>query len=133
MTINTRRLIDYWLTTAKSDFETAEALFNNGKRLHHCLFFCHLVIEKYLKALVVKRIENIPPKTHDLEYLAKKATLDLSQEDLDFLTEMNQFVLEARYPDEKLEIYKKATKRLVRKYFNQTKEFTQWLEKIITS
>ncbi len=52
--MNVKKQIDYWLTTAKSDLETAEIIFKAGKNYHHCLFFCHLVLEKGLKALVAK-------------------------------------------------------------------------------
>lgn len=119
--------INYWLTTAASDFETAESLLKLGKNLHHCLFFCHLVIEKHLKALVVKEEHIVPPKIHDLEILARKAKLNLTTDQLDFLTELNGFVLEARYPDEKLKIYKLSTPALANDVFNKTVELKNWL------
>ncbi len=129
--INIDKHIDYWLTTAKSDLETAESLLSLGKNLHHCLFFLHLVIEKHLKALVVKVTKEIAPKTHDLGYLSRKAELALTKEQQDFLDRMNQFVLEARYPEDKLEIYKMSTPELTRIYKTKTMEFLEWLDNII--
>lgn len=79
----------------------------------------------------MRKVKQIPPKSHDLEYLAEKAGLNLQVEDSDFLTEMNQFVLEARYPDEKLDIYKKATKIIAESYFKRTIQFTTWLKEIV--
>jgi len=41
---NSEKQIQYWKTTALSDFETAEVLIEKEKHLHG-LFFCHLAIE----------------------------------------------------------------------------------------
>lgn len=45
--------------------------FWNSKRYDACLFFCHLVLEKLLKGLVVKRTEKAAPCIHDLAELLK--------------------------------------------------------------
>lgn len=114
------------LRTAESDFETAETLLKSKRNLHHCLFFCHLVVEKHLKALVVKETGDCAPKTHDLEYLMRKAKLDLSSEDISFLNELTKFNLEARYPDGKLKSYKAATRQTAERLYMKSKEFTPW-------
>lgn len=44
-------MINYWVEGAKDDLKTAKSLFAS-KRHHHCLFFCHLFVEKIIKALV---------------------------------------------------------------------------------
>ena len=46
--------IQYWIESADSDLDTAEALFASGK-YDWCLFLGHLVLEKILKAHYVKR------------------------------------------------------------------------------
>lgn len=120
------------MKSSQSDFDTAKSILKTGKNLYYCLFFCHLTIEKCLKGLVVKKIQQIPPRTHDLEFLAKKADIKLGENELNFLTDMNGFNLEARYPDEKFEIYKKATLSLTKKYFKTTEQFILWLQKLIT-
>lgn len=63
--------IEYWKSGAVNDIDTAELLINNNKLLHG-LFFCHLVIEKIIKAHVAKDTKNIPPKIHNLNWLLKK-------------------------------------------------------------
>lgn len=63
--INFENQIKYWKKGAISDIETAEILINNNKNLHG-LFFCHLVIEKILKAFYVKHNLRLAPKTHNL-------------------------------------------------------------------
>jgi HEPN domain-containing protein len=61
MKIDIDKQIDYWLKTAKDDFETALLIFNGRKNYHHSCFFCHLVVEKTLKALFVKNIKKHSP------------------------------------------------------------------------
>ncbi len=132
MNNNFKKQIDYWLKAAESDLETAKGILKTGKNLHYCLFFCHLTIEKHMKALIAKITHQMPPRSHDLEFLSEKASLKLEIKDLDFLTEMNGFNLETRYPDEQFEIYKKATVTRTKKYFKRTEEFTIWLQQEIT-
>jgi HEPN domain-containing protein len=60
--LNTEKQIEYWINTAKTDLDTAELLIRESRNIHG-LFFCHLAIEKALKAHVVKDTGQIPPKT----------------------------------------------------------------------
>lgn len=126
--MNVKKQIQYWLKTAENDLETAQLIFDAGKNYHHCLFFCHLVLEKGLKALVVKRTESYPPKIHDLEMLAAKADLQLTDDLKDFFFLMTKYCLEGRYPDEKFEIYKKANKRTARDLLSKTRAEYKWIE-----
>lgn len=59
------KLKDYWLKTAKHDYETMMSLFRS-KRYPDSLFYGHLVLEKVIKALVVKKTKGHPPPTHNL-------------------------------------------------------------------
>lgn len=69
--MNFEKQINYWIINAESDIDTAELLLNSNKILHG-LFFCHLVLEKILKAYFVKINNNFAPKTHNLFYLIEK-------------------------------------------------------------
>jgi len=128
--MNTKKQIDYWLTTAKNDLETAQIIFDSGKNYHHCLFFCHLILEKALKANVVKATGKIPPRSHNLVLLAEKAKLSLGKKQKDFLFLMNTFNIEARYPDMRYQVYKRATRSLAKKLLTKTKEQFEWMEKL---
>jgi len=77
--INIAKQIEYWRTTAESDVETAEILINSRKYVEG-MFFCHLCIEKIIKALVVKQTENIPTKSHDLFYLLDIAKVQFTED-----------------------------------------------------
>lgn len=82
--IDIQKQIEYWRDQAVSDMETAEILIEK-KKLLHGLFFCHLVIEKILKAHYVKTKKGVPPKTHQLNYLAKNSDLVFSPDQINFL------------------------------------------------
>ncbi|MBK7869306.1 MAG: HEPN domain-containing protein [Saprospiraceae bacterium] len=101
--------IAYWVRTAEDDWEAAQSLFEASKYVH-CLFFAHLVLEKYCKAHWVKdNHNNHPPKTHNLLRLIQDTHLDLIEEDLLFLEQFNDFQLEGRYPDYLFTIQKRCT------------------------
>ena len=120
--------IEYWLKIAEHDLNAAESLFIAGK-YDWCLFVGHLVLEKTLKAIFVNANENkVPPKTHNLVKLAKLSMLNLSDEQKMFLDEVNDFNLESRYPDYKLEFYNQCTKEFASKYFMEIKEYHKWLK-----
>ncbi len=133
LTMNEKnKLLSYWLTSAESDLKVAEHLFEKGD-YHYCLFIGHLVIEKALKALYVKNVDLNPPFKHSLPLLAEKAKLQLTPEQERFLEEVTDFNIEARYPDIKFQFFKKCTKDFSEKYFNEIKEFYQWLKTLIKS
>jgi HEPN domain-containing protein len=97
----------YWLESARRDLETANGVYDL-KRFDWSLFICHLALEKLLKALIVQAGET-PLPIHNLNRLSEMAGLDLSDEHQDWLTEITDFNIEARYDDAKLNFYRKAT------------------------
>lgn len=121
--MNLEKQIEYWKTTALADFETAELLINNNK-LVHGLFFCHLTIEKLLKANFVKSTKSLAPKTHDLIYLMKKTNLVFTEKHKRTLIALMGYLIEGRYPDNFLAT---PSKEVANGYLNQTKELLDWL------
>ena len=119
--------IKYWLDSAKNDLESAEILYKSKKN-DWCLFLGHLVLEKIIKAIFVKDNNNqIPPKIHNLVRLADKTSLTLSEEQRLFLDEVNDFNIEARYPDYKNSFNKKCSDEFTGMYFRKIKEMNKWL------
>ena len=95
--------IKYWLDGAEHDWDAAKSLFSSGK-YDWCLFIGHLVLEKTLKALFIQDNNNqLPPKTHNLVKLARHTNINMTEEQEIFLDEVNDFNLEARYPQYKSE------------------------------
>jgi len=120
--------VAYWIESASHDLETAEHLFKSEK-YDWSLFIAHFVLEKALKALFVFNQENkVPPKTHNLLKLAELAKLELSDNQKMLLDEVNDFNLETRYPDYKMEFYKRCTQGYSTYYFLKIKDFLEWLK-----
>ncbi|MEI8202126.1 MAG: HEPN domain-containing protein [Bacteroidota bacterium] len=125
--IDITKQIEYWQNAAESDIETASILISSGKFIEG-MFFCHLSIEKTLKALVVKQIENIPPKTHDLFYLARNANVEITENQSDFMQILMKYQLEGRYP----EFYPKApSSEKINEYYLLTKNLLQCFSKML--
>jgi len=122
---NIGKQIEYWLNSAKSDLDTAELLIRESRYIHG-LFFCHLAIEKALKAHVTKESSGIPPKTHNLVYLLDLTGLEFEEDFEDFLGILMKYQLEGRYPDHSPVI---PAKERVYEYLNKTKEILTWIER----
>ena len=113
--------INYWQSTAIDDLETVDFLFI-AKKYVQALFFTHLAIEKILKAHWVKcNTENIPPKTHSLLYLHQNTTLNLSEDETDFLQKLTAYQIEGRYPDYLGHLHKATQKEDTEIIINQAK------------
>lgn len=128
--METKDLIDYWVNTADNDFNTMLNLFNS-KDYHWSLFIGHLVIEKLLKAIYVKNIDNNPPRIHALLRLAELAELDTTEEQKDGLDLITTFNINARYPDYKQVFYNKCDYDFTMKNIEKIKELRIWLLSIV--
>lgn len=123
-----RKLVTYWTEIAEEDISVARQLFK-VKKYAYALFFCHLAIEKMLKAVVVKKTQAHASWTHNLPFLAGRANLALGKSDMEFLAEMTRWNLEARYPSDIETLKKSATNLEVQGKFKRTEEFLKWLKK----
>ena len=125
--INIARQIDYWQSSAASSIETAEILIASKKFIEG-MFFCHLCIEKILKALVVRQTGNIPPKTHDLFHLAGASKIIITEDQSGFMQILMKYQLEGRYP----EYYPKPPlPDKINEYLNETKILFQCFSKML--
>ena len=126
MTFDVDKTIKYWLESAAYDPETGKSLLEI-ERFPYALFFGHLAIEKALKALVVKTTKEHAPYTHSLPLLAKKTGIEIPESIIDRLAEYMEFHFEARYPDEKMDFYKKCTEEFACKKFSELEDTYKWL------
>jgi len=122
------KMVDYWKEGAKKSLKLANDVMEK-RHYDHALFCGHLVLEKLLKAKVVEITNKYAPHSHDLLYLAGLAKIDLDIEQQKFLTEINTFNIEGRYPEEKLEFYKNITKSFASEKLKKINEFYIWLSK----
>jgi HEPN domain-containing protein len=114
------KTFNHWLNTAERDSATMIHLYNS-KDYHWALFIGHIVIERLLKAGIVKHTSNHAPFTHDLAKLAEKSGLKFSEDQLDWLDAITAFNMNARYDSYKEAFYKKCTAEFT----------TGWIEKIL--
>lgn len=123
------KIIEYWRNESTKDFEVAKGLYAL-KHYSYCLFFCHLALEKNLKALFVEKHHEQAPYIHDLVVLARKTDIMITAEQKDSLETITMFNIQGRYPDYKSEFYKKYNnKRSAEKYLTLTRELLVWLKK----
>jgi HEPN domain-containing protein len=112
------------------DFAAMESLFSNGHYVW-ALFVGHLVIEKLLKALYVKRVDPQVPRSHNLLAIAEKTGLELNDEQKLFMDEITGFNIRARYPDVKMRFFKKATRAFAEERLIRIREFRVWLTETV--
>ena len=125
-----QELIKYWISSSDRDFQAMMHLVEKGD-YSWSLFIGHLVIEKLMKALYVKKTSNSPPFIHDLVRLAEKANLELEEEQKDILDTLSTFNLRVRYDDYKMEFHRKCTKEFTEKWVIAIKEFREWIKQML--
>ena len=116
-----------WYKQADYDMNTAEFMFR-GKRYFYVVFMCHLSLEKALKGHYQKKLEKVPPKTHDLMYLIEKAGLALPEELLQFAQSLTDMSVATRYPDDLDEIQNLCTREMTKVTLRKSKELLTWLK-----
>ncbi|MBF0565079.1 MAG: HEPN domain-containing protein [Nitrospirae bacterium] len=124
--MDTVKYMNNWLESAERDLKTADSLFLNAK-YDWCLFIGHLVIEKALKALYMKKKNIAPPKTHNLIGLTENLEIHLTEEQIVLLSRISDFNIDARYPNEKDSFHNLCTKEFTREYLGKIKEIYRWL------
>ncbi|MCX7839591.1 MAG: HEPN domain-containing protein, partial [Anaerolineae bacterium] len=80
------------------------------RRYIHVIFFCHLAIEKMLKAIVSESQDRHPPYTHDLYELIRLARLDIPEEYQPLIAKLNELSIATRYPEDLAELVKSYPK-----------------------
>jgi HEPN domain-containing protein len=125
--LNVQKHIEYWIAGAQDDILSAQVLLERG-RLLHCLFFCHLVIEKAIKAHVVKATGEVAPRSHSLVLLSEKAGLVFDEDTDDFLGILMKYQLHGRYPDFNPTL---PSLDITRKYLSKTEELLKWITEML--
>jgi len=115
---NYKKLAKYWQETAAYDYDTMKSLVKS-RRYASSLFFGHIVLEKILKALVVNQTKAHALYTHNLILLMKISKVELNKSEIDLLKMVNDFNIEARYPEYKLKFYKFCTKKYSSRYIEE--------------
>jgi len=89
--IDIDKIVKHWIETSDSDFQTMLDLYKS-KSYGWSLFLGHISTEKLLKALYLKKLNDHPPRTHNLYRLCELIQIDLSDEYADWLDEITSFL-----------------------------------------
>ena len=115
------------MDTSDNDFETMEHLFQS-KDYHWALFMGHIVVEKILKACVVRKTLAHAPFTHDLTRLAKVSGIEFSNDQLDWMDTITTFNMNARYDSYKQSFYLKCTPEFTKEWVEKIKILRSWIK-----
>lgn len=123
---NIDAVILYWRESSERNYATMQNLIKT-KEFSWALFMGHLVIEKLIKALYVKKLNKHPLFSHDLLRLAKKLDVELPDEYDEWFDVITTFNLNARYDDFKQSFYKLCTVEFSAEWFVKIETIRKWL------
>lgn len=126
--LNRTKIIGHWKESSRQDYQTMLHLFQSGD-YSWALFIGHLVIEKLLKALYVKKLRSHAILSHDLLRLATDIGLELTEEQEDWFDRLTTFNINARYDNYKQEFYKLCTKDFAEEWKIKIEIIREWLLK----
>ena len=131
--MNIEEKIAYWLKSADSDLNASNALYHNKSYLQMS-FFCHLVIEKTLKAYHWYKLRQEPSYTHNLIKLAKDTGLFdvFSQGQIEFIASLMPLNLKGRHSDDQDAILSNLSESDFTAIFTKTEELSLWIKKYMT-
>ena len=121
--------VTYWVEMSDYDFDTAKAMLET-KRYLYVAFMCHQTIEKILKVYWSSVLEEPPLKIHSLSRLAEKSGLDkdMSEEQTDFIDELEPLNIEARYPSYKERLMRSLSHNRCKELIEQTDKLRTWIK-----
>jgi len=131
MEIDVPKHVRHWLDGAEENLEVAEVLCREG-HYEWSLFIGHLVLEKDLKAICVKVTKEIPPRVHNLLLLARSGGVSLDKEREEFLSRVNDFQTQVRYPVFQERPRRRYTRPFGEEMLAKIKECHVWLRSLAT-
>lgn len=117
-----------WFKQAEYDINTAEFMYNGGRHFYS-VFMCHLAIEKALKGFFQQKLQEIPPKTHNLVYLLNKIGIKPDENIGRIITKLNEASIAIRYPEDIEVLQKNYTQAVTKQMLSETKEVFEWIKK----
>jgi HEPN domain-containing protein len=115
-----------WFFQSDYDLETAQNMLQAGRNVY-CIFMCHLSLEKALKGLFIKRLNQFPPKIHDLMYFVDNLKLEPENKQKEFMIWLNRMAIVTRYPEDLRSMLKMFPDEQTISILQQTKTIQQWI------
>lgn len=126
--------VAYWIELSDYDLETAVAMLDSKGYLY-VGFMCHQTIEKALKAYFTYLKSDVAPFSHSLSLIAKKGDFYelFSEEQKDFIDQIEPLNIEARYPSHKERIMRSLTENKCLEIIDKTRQLQSWIKvKLLT-
>jgi HEPN domain-containing protein len=119
--------VQHWINLSDEDLRAGATLFQ-GEHYLYVGFMCHQAIEKIFKAAYSKLKNEVPPYIHKLSSLARQSGFYemLSEEQKEFIDELDPLNIKARYPDYKNFVTRHLTSTVCIKIMEQTKILQRW-------
>ena len=121
-------VIQHWIDSSEENYRSMHNLLKS-KEYSWALFLGHLVLEKLLKALYVKKLHEHAIFKHDLLRLARMIELELPANFEEWLDEISTFNLNARYDNYKYNFSKLCTKEFTDNWTKIIELIRLWLIK----
>lgn len=100
--------------------------------------FYHLVYVRFLfphsealKAIVVDRRKESPPKTHDLLRLIDLAKISVPDKHMPIIAHLNEASVPTRYPEDMSKLVRNYNRLAAQRYLKETKGLLQWLRSLM--
>ncbi|MBC8205002.1 HEPN domain-containing protein [bacterium] len=119
-----------WIKQADYDLKVAESNYRNGFRFY-AVFFCHLAIEKALKGLYFKKLNEIPPNTHSHFYLMRKIGIEPPESLDDFITDLQESHIATRYPEDFQKLQAEFTEAITNEIIEKSKDTLKWIKTML--
>jgi HEPN domain-containing protein len=89
---------------------------------------CHLSLEKALKGVYCEKLQDVPPKVHNLVYLINKTGINPPEILGKFIVMLNEANIATRYPESLEKLQKAYTKIITGKIILKAKEALVWIK-----
>jgi HEPN domain-containing protein len=124
------KVVAHWIESADRDYKTMNNLFLS-KDYAWALFVGHLVIEKLIKALHVRKNHSEALFIHDLQRLMSRIEIEITEDQKKILNTITSFNLKGRYADYKNEFYKKCNEEFTSEWIRIIKETRLWIKELL--
>jgi HEPN domain-containing protein len=115
-----------WAERAQYDLDTANAMFRAGRHFY-VLFCCQQAVERALKAVMVQKTGELPPRLRHLLRLAEAAEVELGQGEIHFLATLSGFYIQSRSPEGIRVPGETVTQEWAREILRKTEETVKWV------
>lgn len=123
---NAESIIEQWIESSEQNYATMKKLVEISEN-SWALFMGHLMLEKLMKALYVKKLQIHAPLTHDLLRLADSIKINLTIEQKEWLDQITTFNLNTRYENYKQNFHKLCTPDFVKIWILRIDTLREWL------